>query len=136
MARDIDIFFYGLFMDADALRARGMHPTNVRAACVRDFALRIGQRATLVPSPGAEVYGFIIGLSHAEIEMLYSDASVRAYRPEAILAESADGQKCPALCFNLEMPPAPGEANAEYAEKLRALGRRLGLPASYIESIQ
>ena len=136
MTRDIDVFFYGLFMDADALRARGMHPRNIRAARVCDFALRIGQRAALVPSAGAEVHGFVMGLSHSEIETLYSDTSVRAYRPEAILAELADGQKCPALCFNLETPPDPRDANAEYVERLREVGRRLKLPAHYIETIQ
>jgi hypothetical protein len=30
-------------------------------------------------------------LTHAEIEQLYSEASVRAYRPEAVLPELADG---------------------------------------------
>ena len=136
MTRDIDVSFYGLFMDADALRARGMHPRNIRAARVCDFALRIGQRAALVPSVGAEVHGFVMGLSHSEIEALYSDSSVRAYRPEAVLAELADGQKRPALCFNLETPPDPQEGNALYAERLRELGRRLKLPAHYVESIQ
>jgi hypothetical protein len=136
MTRDIDVFFYGLFMDADALRARGVHPRNIRAARVRDFALRIGQRATLIPSIGAEVHGFVMGLSHSEIEALYSDSSVRAYRPEAVLVELADGQSCPALCFNLEMPPESRKRNAEYAERLRRLGRRLNLPAHYIDSIQ
>jgi hypothetical protein len=136
MTRDIDVFFYGLFMDADALRAKGMHPSNIRAARVRDFALRIGKRAALVPSVGAEVHGFVMGLPHSEIEALYSDSSVRAYRPEAVLAEGADGQNCAALCFNLETPPDPRERNAGYAERLRELGRRLNLPAHYIESIQ
>ncbi len=129
-------FFYGLFMDADALRARGMHSRNIRAARVCDFALRIGQRVALVPSIGAEVHGFVRGLSHSEIEALYSESSVRAYRPEAVLAEIAIGQKCPALCFNLETPPDPQEGNALYAEKLRELSRRLKLPAHYVESIQ
>jgi hypothetical protein len=136
MTRDIDVFFYGLFMDADALRARGMHPESIRAARVCDFALRIGQRATLVPSVGSEVHGFVMGLSHPEIEALYSDSSVRAYRPEAVIAELVDGRTCPALCFNLATPPDPLEGNAQYAEKLRELGRRLKLPARYIETIQ
>src|SRR5258705_14000246 len=48
--RHIDVFFYGLFMDADALRAKGLHPVDPRAACVRGFALHVGQRATLVPN--------------------------------------------------------------------------------------
>jgi hypothetical protein len=136
MTRDIDVFFYGLFMDADALRAKGMHPSNVRAARVRDMALRIGKRATLVPSAGAEVYGFVMGLPHAEIEALYSHSSLRAYRPEAVLAELAEGQSCPTLCFNLETRSDLRERNAEYAERLRELARRLNLPAHYIESIQ
>jgi hypothetical protein len=136
MTRDIDVFFYGLFMDADALRAKGMHPSNIRAARVRDFALRIGKRAALAPSTGAEVYGIVMGLPHSEIEALYSDSSVRAYRPEAVLAELAEGKNCPALCFNLETAPDISERNAEYAERLRDLARRLNLPAHYIESIQ
>jgi hypothetical protein len=136
MTRGIDVFFYGLFMDADALRARGMHPTSIRAARVCDFALRIGNRATLVPAVGAEVHGFVMALSHAEIEALYSDSSVRAYRPEALLAELAGGQKCPALCFNLETPPGPEERNVGYAEGLRELARRLKLPKQYVESIR
>jgi hypothetical protein len=41
-ARRIDVFFYGLFMDADLLRSKGVHPENVRQACAPGFALRIG----------------------------------------------------------------------------------------------
>ncbi len=134
--RRVDVFFYGLFMDASSLRAKGLHPVDPRAACVRDFALRIGQRATLVPSTGARVYGFVMGLSHAEIEVLYSDASVRAYRPEAVMAQLGDGRNVPALCFNLETVPPDETANAQYIAKLRDLGRRLKLPLDYVESIR
>jgi hypothetical protein len=74
-------------------------------------------------------------LTHDEIEQLYSEASVRAYRPEAVLTELGDGSRVPALCFNLVVPPSPEEANSEYADKLRTLARQLGLPADYVESI-
>jgi len=74
--------------------------------------------------------------THDEIEQLYSEASVRAYRAEAVLAELNDGSRVSALCFNLVVPPDPKEANSEYAAKLRNLARRLGLPANYVESIQ
>jgi hypothetical protein len=134
--RHIDVFFYGLFMDADALRAKGLHPTDPRVACVDGFALRIGQRATLVPRADARVYGFVMGLAQPEIEALYSDASVRAYRPEAVMAALSDGRSVPALCFNLEVIPPDETTNAEYAAKLRDLGRRLELPADYVESIK
>jgi hypothetical protein len=134
--RPIDVFFYGLFMDAGALRAKGLHPVNPRLACVHGFALRIGNRATLAPCAGASAYGYVMGLTHAEIEGLYSDASVRAYRAEAVQAALPDGSTVPALCFNLVIAPDDGEANAEYAEKLRDLGRRLNLPASYVDGIR
>lgn len=134
--RRIAVFFYGLFMDADLLRAKGAEPVKIRPASVPGFALRIGQRATLLPHPGARAYGMLMELTHAEIERLYSEASVSVYRPEAVLTELADGSRVPALCFNLIVPPGPEEANAEYAAKLRDLARRLGLPSEYVESIQ
>jgi hypothetical protein len=48
--RRIDGFFYGLFMDVDVLRNSGVAPADPRHAHVDHFALRIGERATLVPS--------------------------------------------------------------------------------------
>ena len=134
--RRVKVFFYGLFMDADLLRAKGAHPVNIVPACVPGFALRIGQRATLLEIPDARAYGILMELTHGEIEQLYSEPSVRAYRPEAVLAELRDGSRVPALCFNLLVPPTPEEVNSEYAAKLRDLARRLGLPSDYVESIQ
>jgi hypothetical protein len=135
-SRRIEVFFYGLFMDAELLCTKGAHPVNIRPACVSGFALRIGQRATLLGNPRARAHGIVMELTHVEIEHLYSEASVRAYRPEAVLAELTDGSRVPALCFNLLVPPGPEEANSEYAAKLRALARRLGLPSDYVESIR
>ena len=134
--RGITVFFYGLFMDVDLLLSKGAHPAHPRSACVPGFALRIGQRATLIPNAESSAHGIIMELSHAEIEQLYSEASVSAYRPEAVLAQLADGSYIPALCFNLVVPPAPEEANSEYAMKLRELARRLKLPPGYVESIR
>ena len=135
-SRRIEVFFYGLFMDADLLRTKDVRPVNIRAASVPGFALRIGQRATLLRTPDARAYGIVVELTHPEIEQLYSEASVRAYRPEAVIAELTDGTRIPALCFNLLVPPGPEEANSEYAAKLRDLAGRLGLPSNYVKSIQ
>jgi hypothetical protein len=74
-------------------------------------------------------------LSHDEIERLYAEPSVSMYRPEAVVAELADGVQVPALCFNLQTAPLPGESNDAYAQKLRDLARRLGLPADYVDRI-
>jgi hypothetical protein len=134
--RQITVFFYGLFMDVELLLSKGVHPMHPRPARVPGFALRIGRRATLVPKAESFAYGIILELSHADIEQLYSDASVSEYRPEAVLAQLADGSYSPALCFNLVVPPSQDEANSEYAMKLRELARRLKLPPGYIETIR
>jgi Gamma-glutamyl cyclotransferase, AIG2-like len=134
--RTIDVFFYGLFMDAELLRANGLHPTNGRQAFVAGMALRIGRRATLVPDPARSVYGFVFGLSHQEVERLYAEPSVSAYRPEAVIAQLADRSCIPALCFNLPPSSETAEANPEYAEKLRMVANRLGLPAEYAAGIR
>ena len=134
--RKIDVFFYGLFMDEDLLRAKGVTPGNLRLASVSGFQLRIGNRATLVPSQFGRVYGLIASLSHADLERLYSEPSVSAYRPEAVLAYLPNGDVLAALCFNLPEPPSTEERNTEYAFKLRSLAERLNFPAEYVASIQ
>jgi hypothetical protein len=135
-SRPINVFFYGLFMDAEALRANGFHPINARQACVPGMSLQIGHRATLVPDPSRCVYGFVIGLSHREVERLYAEPGVAAYRPEAVIAQLMDRSCLPALCFNLPQSDKPVQANPEYAEKLRVVANRLGLPADYAASIR
>ena len=135
-ARRIDVFFYGLFMDEALLREKGVRPVARRAASVENFALVIGARATLVPRAGDTAHGVVFSLTHGEVDALYSEDSVSAYRPEAISARLADGSVVPALCFNLPAPPPADERNPQYASKLRDLAARLGLPPGYVSSIQ
>ena len=111
-------------------------PVNARIAAVPGFELRIGQRATLLRNANACAWGMLMQLTHAEIEQLYSEPSVQAYRPEAVLAQLRDGSFLPALCFNLVDPPAPEEKNPEYAAKLKQLAIRLRLPSGYIEGMR
>ena len=51
-SRPADVFFYGLFMDEDLLREKGLNPQRAALASVDGLALRIGKRAALVPTPG------------------------------------------------------------------------------------
>lgn len=129
------VFFYGLFMDADLLRSKGIAPTRVRRAAAAGFGLRLGQRATLVPDPDASTYGIVMDLTTDELDQLYAEASVSAYRPEAMLVQAEDGSWLAALCMTLPIPPDALESNPEYARKLRALAERLHLPAAYIATI-
>ena len=122
-------------MDAQLLHDRGIRPVDIRLAAVSGFALRIGARAALVPAPGKEVHGVLMKLSHADLDKLYAEPIVEAYRPEPVLAVARDGATVAALCYNLPEAPSPAEGNAEYAAKLRALAERIGLPDDYVASI-
>lgn len=134
--RTIDVFFYGLFMDEDLLRAKGITVSSVRPASAQGFRLCIGNRATLVPEKLSRVFGMVAALSHADVERLYSEPSVQAYQPEALLTQLESGETIAALCFNLIDPPAPDERNPDYAAELRALAERLKFPPDYVASIQ
>ncbi len=134
--RRIDAFFYGLFMDESILRQSGVTPVNSRRAYVSDFALRIGNRATLVPSAGSKAFGMLTALTHSELVLLYNAAGLEHYRPEAVVAHTLHGSSVPALCYNLREAPGPGEGNAEYAERLKGVLGALGFPREYIESVR
>lgn len=134
--RKIDVFFYGLFMDEALLRAKGINSPNLRVAFVSGFQLRIGNRSTLVPVPEERVFGVVASLFHTELERLYSEHSVQAYKPEAVLAHLLNGEVLSVPCFNLVESPAADEHNPEYATKLRALAKRLQFPFDYVSSIR
>jgi hypothetical protein len=135
-SRSADVFFYGLFMDQELLRSKGLAPERTDLAFVDGLALRIGQRAALVPSPGGRVHGVVVSLTLAELDRLYSEPSVRAYEPHAVLAHLATGGVVAALCYNLLQPPSPTERNPEYASQLRAVAEKVGLPPDYVASIR
>ena len=134
-ARHDDVFIYGLFLDVDVLRPSGVEPLNPRRAFVADFALRIGQRATLVPSLGKRAYGMLITLTHAELERLYSAPGLEQYRPEAVIAQPLEGAATAALCYNLIHAPEPQERNPEYALRLQSVLAKLGFPEEYVASV-
>ena len=133
--RRADVFFYGLFMDEELLRGKGFKPQAIEVGSVQGMSLRIGQRATLVRDPTARVYGVLMSLTMDELERLYSEPGVQAYRPQAVLVHPASGGVIGALCYNLPELPSAGESNPEYATQLRAVARRAGLPEDYVESI-
>ena len=132
-----EVFFYGLFMDAGVLHAKGVSGTDRRLGLVREWALRIGRRATIVPAPGEVVHGVVMGMSVNDLERLYADASVQMYRPVAVLVSEAvaGAADMAALAYVLPAPPASDERNPDYAAKLRMLAERLEFPNDYISSI-
>ncbi len=134
--RRIAVFFYGLFMDPEVLRSKGVVAPEGRPAALEGFGLRIGRRATLVPSAKERSYGMLMELTAGEIDALYGASGLEDYRPEAVPCTTLGGEIVCALCYTLPVAPAPGEAHPEYAEKLREVLGRLGFPADYIARVR
>jgi len=130
------ILFYGLFMDQALLGEKGLRPTTLGRALVRDFRIHICDRATLVPSVGDRAHGVVMQLSDAEARLLYSDASVREYTPVTVRAELLDtSETIEAECYNLPSASALAGANPDYAVRLSKLVRALGFEPEYAEEI-
>ncbi len=135
MTSDLDVFFYGLFMDPDLLASKGLDPGRPRIGSVADLELRIGRRASLVPRPGARTFGVVMRLGPDELERLYAESSVRDYEPTTVVVELERGGAVEARCYVLPVPPTVEERNVAYAEQLRTVAAGIGLPAAYVESI-
>ncbi len=130
------VFFYGLFMDADLLRGMGVDPLVEGAAELPDYALRIGDKATLVAAPGSSAWGIVMSLRDADLGRLYSSAGVERYRPEPVAVVMADGRSTkPCTCYNIPAEELGKEVNSGYAEQLAALAARMAFPGDYVREI-
>lgn len=131
----MNVFFYGLFMDEALLAKKGISPSKAEVGYVDGFALRIGERATLIRSAGARSYGVMMNISSDEANELYAESSVADYVPEPVTVELADGNKVEATCYNLPVDKVTG-TNRVYAEALWEVANSLGLPKHYLAEIR
>ena len=129
------VFFYGLFMDEDLLVEKGFQPTTIGLGFVDGYRLRIGMRATLVPSAGDRAYGVVMSMAPDEVTALYADESVADYAAEAVTVALTNGTRQHALCYNLPSEKLAG-TNKDYARALMKLAVKLGLPEAYLDTIR
>jgi hypothetical protein len=123
------VFFYGLYMDPEILKAKGVEPRNPRKAVARGYQLRVGKMATLLREVNAEAHGIVYELTHDELNALYWRAGLEAYVAEAIEVETQNHENLAVLCCNLLAPPAEDESNPEYLDKLIQSMKKLGVNA-------
>ena len=123
-------------MDANLLKDMGLHPKVIGPAELRDFQIRIGNRATLIPNRGSTSYGIVMELSDKEAVALYSQPDVSDYRPETVNAILVnDGSIQRSACYNLPPGVLGSGTNAGYAEKLSKLALKLGFSSEYANEI-
>ena len=129
------VFFYGLFMDAESLVARGFSPRAVTPAILEGWVLQVGKRATLAASAAQKVHGIVMTLSAHELARLYSEPGLSDYRPVQVTVRLASGEREAAACYNLPSAASGEPPDQAYVGKLRDLARKLGFPAAYVASI-
>ncbi|KAA3633383.1 MAG: gamma-glutamylcyclotransferase [Proteobacteria bacterium] len=128
-------FFYGLFMDRDLLKDKGLCPVGGEIARVTGYGLRIGERATLERSANERVFGVVIRLSRDELQRLYCAEEVVDYIPRQLLATGMCGNPIDVVSYVLPVERASGR-NSEYAKALARVARKVELPLEYINEIE
>ncbi len=131
----MEVFFYGLFMDETILSKNGIDPLNPRKGYLKDYQLKIGNRASLVPSPDNVCYGIIMNCDSNALNKLYSEPSVADYLPEDVIVFADKNEPIEARCYNLPLEKITG-TNSKYATSLYALAKRLDFPEEYLRKIQ
>ena len=121
----LPVFFYGLFMDMDVLRARGIHPRAIEVVTVLDHRIHLGAKAMLVPATSGRARGILALLKRHEFDALY--AGLDEYREEHVTAMHADGRRMPALTMVHPDPSLDAPSDPVYEERWKALIAQLRL---------
>jgi len=131
----MEVFFYGLFMDANILSEKGIKPSNPRTGYLNDYALKIGNRASLIPCKNEKSYGIVMTVDEDAIHYLYAEASVADYIPEEVTIITNSNESITATCYNLPSELLTG-TNELYALSLYKLAKQKGFPDDYLEKIK
>jgi len=131
----MEVFFYGLFMDVAILSKNGIKPSNPRRGYLNDYALKIGDRASLISCKNERAYGIVMTVDNDAVHNLYAEASVADYIPGAVNVNLNSNDSITATCYNLPSESLTG-TNASYAASLYKLAKREGFPNEYLEKIK
>ena len=131
----MEVFFYGLFMDVNILSKNGIKPSNPRRGFLNDYTLKIGSRASLIPSKNEKSYGIVMTVDSNAIQGLYAEASVADYVPEEVTIVTDTNESVTATCYNLPLALLSG-TNESYANSLYKLAKQEGFPDDYLEKIK
>jgi hypothetical protein len=122
-------------MNDSLLKEKGFHPSPPILSHVDGYALKVGERATLVKATGERAYGYVMALSEEESNKLYGESSVADYRAEKVIATTSENVSLDVVVYNLPIEKLAGR-NRQYAKSLAKIARDVGLPKEYIKKIE
>ncbi|SDE00572.1 hypothetical protein SAMN05216345_13010 [Cupriavidus sp. YR651] len=138
MDRLVDMFFYGLHMDAAGLATKGVHPRQPRIGHIFDHRIVVATKAILTRAHGEVAEGMVYALTHREIDRLYT--GLDDYRAEAFIVridDPAPGEPAfvPALAMVHVAPCIDGALDADYTARLGTILTALGLSTSHLPRV-
>jgi len=138
MERLVDMFFYGLHMDAAGLVRKGVHPRQPRIGRIFDHRIVVATKAILTRAHGEVAAGMVYALTHREIDRLY--AGLDNYRAEAFIVRIDDPAHgapvvVPALAMVHVAPCIDGALDADYITRLGTILTALDLPTSHLPHV-
>jgi hypothetical protein len=134
---EVPVFFYGLFMDADTLRARGARPSNGATAYVQDYELVLGAHmSTLRETTGARVWGRVYLLTPADLENLYAGERYADYQARTVTAHSNDAEPRAVRTYVRPLRTDDDQIDKAYAAALAAAALKVGLPQEYVQTLR
>jgi len=139
-------FAYGSNLDPGTfLGRRQMQPLETRIGVLRDFELRFdlpvgpGERgvANVAASPGADVWGALYRLSHADAERLDRTEGVDRgfYHRLEVEVQTHDGILLAAFTYRSPFSREGRKPSRRYLDLLLTGARELGLPEAYVERL-
>lgn len=130
----IAAFFYGGLINAAMQERAGVRPERQVQAALCGYDITIRPYVNLHRSVGDQVFGVVMWLTHAELDILYGQLKVR-YRPAAVVVESVEGSLIPALCYFAD-EMADGPADEQHVRMLLEPAQQLGFPDWYLRRIR
>lgn len=122
-------------MDINFLLKKGIHPIQSKKGYVIDYALTIGDRASLIPCKSERSYGILMTIDDNAVQNLYAETSVVDYIPEEVTVHTFTNETIKAICYNLPLKLITG-TNPSYARELYRLSTTLDFPKDYSEKIR
>ena len=142
-------FAYGSNMNEEQILARCANPKVVAVAKLPHHRVAFfgyskawdGAMATVVPSPGQEVWGVIYELNSSDRDRLDAWQDVRldgtgAYFHYPARVADTEGKTRTVLFYKKDMLGTPGKPSREYLDFIVLGALERGLPSSYIEGLR
>ncbi len=133
-------FAYGSNMDKNQMASRCPQTTLIAPGMLPGYRFMINSQgyATVIPEPGATVYGILWALNHPGEKVLdrYEGVQIGAYRKETInVVDLSSGQPRAALIY-IAQDSHPGKPRKAYIDLILASAQRHKLPEHYIQELQ